>query len=113
MLYCLKKFSLIVQSIMPIFLSLSFFLTLFGVNAKFEFEKDAERFTNNVNLSCTVKREIEEENSADCWSFAYGRETDLPHPNADNRNCCKTATSNDELPDSLKDVVKINADGEV
>ena len=113
MLYCSKKSSWIVQSLLPIILALSMLLTLFGVNAKFEFEKDAERFTNNVNLTCTVKREIEEENSADCWSFAYGRETRLPHPNPDKRGCCETGISTDEIPDLLRGIVKIDADGGV
>lgn len=54
------------------------------------------------------------ENPNRCWAFAYISTKGEPrkmHPNPSKYNCCKTADTNADVPESLKNIVKIDGYG--
>lgn len=86
---------------------------LIGVNGKYEWKADevGEGFLNDTPLNCSMKGKSDEkydayDNPDECWAFR----TQL-YDNPKNLNCCHTTEKDDDVPELLKDIVKIESDG--
>lgn len=85
---------------------------LIGVNGKYRYKDDevSKGVTDDKSVSCRVKGEnenagVDYENPEECWAFR-----DEHYQNAE-KSCCQIAKSNDDVPESLKNVVEIKEDG--